>query len=60
MTAQQPTLCIAILTMNEARRIAQCIESAQFADQIVVVTRFDFSRDNTLETRMLAQDKDKP
>lgn len=32
----------------------------QQADQIVVVTRFDFSRDNTLETRMLAQDKDKP
>jgi len=30
------------------------------ADQIVVVTRFDFSRDNTLATRMLAQDKDQP
>ena len=32
-----PTLCIAILTMNEERRIAQCIQSAHFADQIVVV-----------------------
>lgn len=37
MTAKHPTLCIAILTMNEARRIEQCIKSAQFADQIVVV-----------------------
>ncbi len=33
----QPTLCIGILTLNEARRIAQCIQSAHFADQIVVV-----------------------
>lgn len=32
-----PTLCIGILTMNEERRIAQCIQSARFADQIVVV-----------------------
>jgi protein TonB len=30
------------------------------ADQMVVVTRFDFSRDNILETRMLAPEKDKP
>ena len=30
------------------------------ADQIVVVTRFDFSKDNTLETRMLAPEKNKP
>ena len=37
MNQPQPTLCIAILTMNEARRIEQCIRSAQFADQIVVV-----------------------
>lgn len=33
----KPTLCIGILTMNEARRIEQCIQSARFADQIVVV-----------------------
>lgn len=37
MTAQTPTLCIGILTMNEERRIAQCIQSANFANQIVVV-----------------------
>ena len=35
--SSKPTLCIAILTLNEERRIAQCIQSAQFADQIVVV-----------------------
>ena len=37
MTTSAPTLCIGILTMNEERRIAQCIQSARFADQIVVV-----------------------
>jgi glycosyltransferase involved in cell wall biosynthesis len=37
MTVQTPTLCIGILTMNEAHRISKCIQSAQFADQIVVV-----------------------
>lgn len=42
----QPTLCIGILTMNEERRIAQCIESAHFADQIVVVD--SGSKDHTL------------
>jgi len=46
MTAHQPTLCIAILTMNEARRITQCIESAKFADQIVVVD--SGSKDDTV------------
>jgi glycosyltransferase involved in cell wall biosynthesis len=35
--SKKPTLCIAILTLNEERRIAQCIQSAHFADQIVVV-----------------------
>ena len=36
MTAK-PTLCIGILTMNEERRIARCIQSAHFADKIIVV-----------------------
>ena len=43
----RPTLCIGILTMNEERRIAQCIQSAQFADQIVVMD--SGSTDRTLE-----------
>lgn len=37
MTTRQLTLSIGILTMNESRRIEQCIQSARFADQIVVV-----------------------
>jgi len=42
----KPTLCIGILTMNEARRIEQCIQSAHFADQIVVVD--SGSKDDTV------------
>jgi glycosyltransferase involved in cell wall biosynthesis len=30
-------LCIGILTLNEERRIGRCIESARFADQIIVM-----------------------
>ncbi|MGM9428249.1 glycosyltransferase family 2 protein [Hydrogenophaga sp. MI9] len=33
----KPTLCIGILTLNEAHRIARCIRSAAFADQVVVI-----------------------
>lgn len=46
MTTQQPTLCIGILTINEARRIEGCIQSAHFADQIVVVD--SGSKDDTV------------
>jgi glycosyltransferase involved in cell wall biosynthesis len=46
-TVDRPTLCIGILTMNEERRIAQCIQSAKFADQIVVVD--SGSIDRTIE-----------
>jgi len=41
-----PSLSIGILTMNEARRITQCIQSARFADQIVVVD--SGSKDDTV------------
>ena len=44
--SKKPTLCIAILTLNEERRIAQCIQSAHFADQIVVVD--SGSKDDTV------------
>ena len=43
---KKPTLCIAILTLNEERRIEQCIRSAQFADQIIVAD--SGSTDNTV------------
>lgn len=33
----RPTLCVGILTLNEARNISRCIKSAQFADQLLVV-----------------------
>ncbi|MBX3610051.1 MAG: glycosyltransferase family 2 protein [Hydrogenophaga sp.] len=32
----RPTLCVGILAVNESRRIAACIASARFADQIIV------------------------
>jgi glycosyltransferase involved in cell wall biosynthesis len=31
-----PTICIAILTLNEAARIKRCIDSAKWAEQVVV------------------------
>jgi glycosyltransferase involved in cell wall biosynthesis len=48
---KQPTLCIGVLAMNEAHRLAACLESAQFAQQIILVD--SGSTDNTRE---LAQD----
>jgi glycosyltransferase involved in cell wall biosynthesis len=50
MTAPQtkPTLCIGVLTMNEALRIEQCLKSAAFADQVVVID--SGSTDGTRET----------
>ena len=47
-----PKLTIGILTMNEERRIAACIDSAAFADQIIVVD--SGSSDATVQ---IAQDK---
>jgi glycosyltransferase involved in cell wall biosynthesis len=50
MTAPQtkPTLCIGVLTMNEAHRIEQCLKSAEFADQVLVID--SGSTDGTRET----------
>lgn len=53
MTIDQPshpTLCIGVLTMNEAHRIEQCLKSAAFADQILVI-----DSGSTDGTRELAQ-----
>lgn len=36
-STQHPTLCIGILTLNEEKRIVNCIRSAGFADQILVI-----------------------
>ena len=43
----RPSLCIGILTLNEAKNITRCINSASFADQILVVD--SGSSDNTCE-----------
>ncbi len=51
----RPTLCIGILTMNEERRIAQCIQSAKFADQIVVVDSGSTDRTRDIAQEMGAQ-----
>lgn len=32
-----PTLTVAVLTLNEAHRIEACLQSAAFADQLLVV-----------------------
>ncbi|MDA8455877.1 glycosyltransferase family 2 protein [Acidovorax sp. GBBC 3334] len=45
--APRPTLTVAVLTLNEGHRIAACLESAAFADQIVVVD--SGSTDDTVE-----------
>ena len=42
-----PKLTIGILTLNEEKRIANCIRSAQFADQVIVVD--SGSKDRTRE-----------
>jgi glycosyltransferase involved in cell wall biosynthesis len=42
-----PTLCIGVLAMNEAHRLAACVQSAQFAHQLIVVD--SGSTDNTCE-----------
>jgi len=36
-TRTRPTLCIAILTYNEEKRIERSVKSAQFADRILVI-----------------------
>jgi glycosyltransferase involved in cell wall biosynthesis len=34
---KRPTLCIGVLAMNEAHRVATCLQSAKFAEQLILV-----------------------
>jgi glycosyltransferase involved in cell wall biosynthesis len=34
---KQHSLCIAVLSLNEASTITNCLHSAQFADQLLVI-----------------------
>lgn len=52
---QGPTLCIGILTLNEAHRIAQCIQSASFADQLLVIDSGSSDRTREIAEEMGAQ-----
>lgn len=54
-SVDRSTLCIGILTMNEERRIAQCIQSAKFADQIVVVDSGSTDRTREIAKEMGAE-----
>ncbi|MDO8903944.1 glycosyltransferase family 2 protein [Hydrogenophaga sp.] len=48
-------LCVGILTLNEERRIARCIESASFADQIVVIDSGSTDATRDIASRMGAE-----
>lgn len=48
-------LCVGILTLNEERRIARCIESASFADQIVVIDSGSTDRTRDIASGMGAE-----
>lgn len=51
----RPTLCIGILTLNEERHIEQCIKSAGFADQVLVIDSGSTDRSCELARALGAQ-----
>lgn len=53
--AQRPTLCIGVLTLNEERRIAQCLQSASFADQLLVIDSGSSDRTRDIASEMGAE-----
>lgn len=54
-TPQRPTLCIGVLTLNEERRIRQCLESARFADRVLVIDSGSSDRTREIALEMGAE-----
>ncbi len=48
-------LCVGIMTLNEERRIARCIQSASFADQIIVIDSGSTDATRDIASRMGAE-----
>lgn len=53
--SRKPTLCVGILTLNEEHRIARCLRSAAFADQVVVIDSGSHDRTCDIAREMGAQ-----
>ena len=53
--SRKPTLTIGILTLNEADNIEDCIRSASFADQVIVVDSGSRDRTTAIATELGAQ-----
>jgi glycosyltransferase involved in cell wall biosynthesis len=54
-TPNRPTLCIGVLTLNEERRIRQCLESARFADRVLVIDSGSSDRTREIALEMGAE-----
>lgn len=57
---KHPTLCIGILTLNEEKRITNCIRSAGFADQILVIDSGSIDQTQSLAITSGAEVHDYP
>jgi len=52
---RRPSLCVGVLAMNEEKNIRRCIESACFADQVVIVDSGSRDATRQLATEMGAE-----
>jgi cellulose synthase/poly-beta-1,6-N-acetylglucosamine synthase-like glycosyltransferase len=54
-TPVSPRLTVAVITLNEAKRIEQCLHSASFADELIVVDSGSTDGTQALAKQMGAQ-----